>query len=377
MSEVGGYLLARGLIGPEAVLDGHLTIVDLSSRNQNCAVSMDGGGLFLKQAVPGFNVPDGAGAAGGSSLAHEAAVYELIGSLPRVDSRYAIGRLMPQCHGYDEAHGLLVLELIGDARDLTSHHTRTGRYSKTLARWLGAALANLHETAFIPARQQSEHFRGRLPWVLGLDSPGLALWREASNAGLQLVQILQASAEMRHVLACMRENWVADAFVHHDIKWDNCLVQRSRGTRLHARLALVDWEFADLGDACWDAGSVLGNYLSYWLASVPVTGTEPPDRYLELARHPLVSMQPAMQSFWAAYEEARSWDVDTARSALIRSVRYAGARLLQSAYERTVRMTHLDGNSVCLVQLALNVMTRPHVAAHSLLGIDPTGGRGD
>jgi len=377
LSQVAHYLLARGLIEPESVLDGHLAITEVSSRNQNCAVHAVGWeGLFLKQAFPGANSSRDAVEAlrkAGPSLTHEAAVYALLGSLPPPGSDPAIETLLPRCHGYDPEHGLLVLELIDGARDLTSHHTRTGRFSTALARRLGAALGDLHERALVCARRQPEEFPGHLPWALWLDRPGTALWREASNAGLQLVQILQGTIEMRRVLDQLREDWRVDAFVHHDIKWDNCLVVSAAGPTRSTRMALVDWEFADLGDACWDAGSVLGNYLSHWLASVPVTGSEPPDRYLELARYPLTSMQPAVNAFWLAYVRARRWGPVAADEGLLRCVRYAGARLLQYTYERTARLARLDGNAVCLLQLALNVMTRPREAAHLLLGIAETG----
>lgn len=373
LSEVAGYLLVRGLIDVEAVVDGRLTIQDVSSRNQNCAVSArESEGFFIKQAVPTPQSSE-ASATGGPSLAHEAAVYELIGALPRGAAGEGIRALLPRCYAYDQERRLLLLGLLDGAQDLTSHHSRAGRFSTSLARRLGAGLGDLHQLAYQPALGHPEHFRGRVPWVLGLDCPGTALLQEASQAGLQLVQILQSSWEMRAVLAELRTQWRVDAFVHHDLKWDNCLVLRSGESRRCTRIALVDWEFADLGDACWDAGSVLGNYLSFWLASVPVTGTEPPDRYLELARYPLSSMQPAMNSFWAAYTRGRGWDASTAEQALLRCVRYAGARLVQSAYERTLRMSRLDGNSVCLLQLALNVMTRPREAAHHLLGIAADG----
>ena len=369
LSDVTRYLLARGLIDSHAVVEGHLTVVDTSSRNQNCAVSMDGrSGLFLKQATP-----DGGRSAGLSavetSLAHEAVVYELISASPAVAPAAGISTLLPRSYGYDPDYALLMLELLDGAEDLTAYHTRTGRFSRTLAARLGAALGDLHERVLVPARLRPDLFTGRIPWALGLDCPGTSLWREASNAGLQLVRILQANPEIRALLKQLRNGWSVDAFVHHDIKWDNCLVITSGESRRATRLALVDWEFADLGDSCWDAGSVFGNYLTFWLSSIPVTGSEPPDRYLDLAKHPLSRMQPAMRSYWAAYTRARRWEGATADAALIRCVQYAGIRLLQSAYERTQRMVHLDGNLLCLAQLAVNVAIRPLEASHHLLGI--------
>ena len=377
LSEVTRYLLGRGLVEAVEVVDGHLEIVDASSRNQNCAVRTDEGhGLFLKQDLPppAITTPVAAGS-GPAPLAHEAAVYALIRSLGRGGQPRGVAALLPDCVAYDPDHGLLVLELLDGAEDLSSYHARTGRFPVTLASRLGTALADLHERALAPALRRPAHFSGRLPWALALDRPGSSLWREASNAGLELIGILQSVPEMRAVLARLRAEWRVDAFLHHDIKWDNCLVLTAGASQRSTRLALVDWEFADLGDACWDVGAVFGNYLSFWLGSIPVTGNEPPDHYLDLARHPLERMQPAMGRFWAAYVRGRGWDSATAAPAAVRCARYAGVRLLQSTYERTQHKTHLDGNDVCLLQLALNVMTRPLEAIHHLLGIPADGVR--
>jgi len=54
---------------------------------------------------------------------------------------------------------------------------------------------------------------------------------------------------------------------------------------------------------------------------------------------------------------------------LIRSVRYAGARLVQTAYEQGQTSSLLTSNIVVLLQLALNILQRPADAAFALLGI--------
>jgi hypothetical protein len=103
--------------------------------------------------------------------------------------------------------------------------------------------------------------------------------------------------------------------------------------------------------------------------SIPLVGTEPPDRYLEIAAYPLARMHRAMGAFWAAYSAARGWDTATAAPALIRSARYAGARLLQTAYEQAQAGARVSATGVCLVQLAENVLLRPEEAVEQLFGI--------
>ena len=369
LPELTTYLLDRRHVHPEAVLDGDLTIVDASRRNHNVLVSAEPAvGLFIKQGRSDPVQPE-AGWTGNGSLAHEAAVYSLLGSLPRQRHSGGISAALPRCHGFDAERDLLILESLPDASDLSSYHFRTRRFPATVGIRLGTALADLHERAFHPARRNPADFPGRMPWALGIDRPGTAFYREMSNAGVELVRILQSSPQVRAALAALRTGWRQDAFVHHDVKWDNCLVLAAGTSRRRTRVALVDWEFADLGDACWDTGSMFGAYLGCWLASIPVTGSELPARYLDLADHPLARMRQAMRAFWTAYAGARRWDAATAEAALIRSARYAGARLLQTAYERAQGAARVSTTVVCLAQLAENVLVRPEEAVEHLLGL--------
>ncbi len=362
LSELTGYLLDRRHIPAEAVLDGGLVIVDTSSRHCNAMVRADPAvGLFVKQGRPDPVQPV-AGWTGSGTTAHEAAVYDLLGALPVP---------VPHFLGFDPEHGLLVLELLPDATNLISYHARTRRFPVTLGTRLGAALAALHDHATGPARDGG--FHGRPPWALMLDRPGTGFYRQMSQASLELVRIIQSSPPLRAELASLRDGWRDDAFVHDDVKLDNCLVVPAGRTGRHTRLVLVDWELAGLGDACWDTGSVFASYLHHWLISFPVTGSEEPDHYLGQARYPLERMHPAMRAFWTTYCDARGWDAATADDALIRSVRYAGARLLQTACERTKFLPRVSTVVIALTQLAENVLARPGEAAEQLLGVSPRG----
>jgi hypothetical protein len=114
---------------------------------------------------------------------------------------------------------------------------------------------------------------------------------------------------------------------------------------------------------------VFSNYLSFWLFSIPIMGEEPPDRFLELAPYPLERMQPAMRAYWQAYVRDMGLDAVTAKAWLLRAVKYGAARLVQTGFEHMHLSTQLTGNLVCLLQLSLNIMQRPHEAIAHLLGI--------
>ena len=167
----------------------------------------------------------------------------------------------------------------------------------------------------------------------------------------------------------LRQDWRGEALIHYDGKWDNWLVLAEPAPRRTTRLKMVDWEFAGLGDPCWDIGTVFMDYLSFWLLSIPITGEAPPERFMELSRYPLERMQPALRAFWQAYVQHVSLDATTSYHWLLRAVKYGAARLVQIGFEQMQTSMQLTGPIVCLLQLSLNILRRPHEAAVYLLGI--------
>jgi hypothetical protein len=355
-SEATAYLLRHSFVTSEAIVDGDLALVDVSRRNHNLQVTTNKGPCYL--------LKQGAGRDGKAGVAHEAAAYRLF------ESSSELQRYLPRCVYYDCDESLLVLELIPNSENLRTYHSRQGSFPTSFAATLGKALSAVHRYGTLALERDAlGRFSGRLPWALFLDQPGLAIFHDISSANLQLIRILQSSTAFRGQMNELRSAWRADAFIHHDMKWDNCLVFSESASGRKSRLKVIDWEFADRGDPCWDIGAVFGSYLNFWLTSIPITGEEPPDRFLELARYPLNQMQPAMRACWRAYIRGMRLDVATSQEWLRRVVRYGAIRLIQAGYEQMQAATHLTGNLVCLLQLSLNILQRPHEAIVHLLGI--------
>jgi aminoglycoside phosphotransferase (APT) family kinase protein len=281
--EVAAYLMQRRLVGRRSVVDGRLRVADASSRNRNIRVSgAPGESYLLKQ---------GLAADSAHTLANEAALYARLRDAPWT----------PALHAYDAARGLLVLEWIEGGADLLAR-----RISPTLARALGRALADLHAIA-----PDDEDLRRDAPWVLALHRPPLEALRYLSAASVELVRLLQRDAPLTAALDDLRETWCCEALVHRDVKRANCVANG-------ARVALVDWEMAGWGDPAWDVGSVLG---------------ERHDAAVERA-------------FWEAYARARRLRHSDKARLLRRARRFAGARIVQSAFEHTQEVSALGDDVV-------------------------------
>jgi aminoglycoside phosphotransferase (APT) family kinase protein len=191
-----------------------------------------------------------------------------------------------------------------------------------------------------------------------------------SGGAVSLVRMIQQSDDLCDTLDLLRGGWLRSAVIHSDLKWDNCVVLPGRGSAATA-VKLVDWEFARIGDPDWDVGSMLANYLSTWLLSIPTVGDDADmATVVPLAALPIERMQPAVGTFWAAYTATAKLAPAESASRLLRAVRYAGARLVQTAYEQSQPRASVTEHVVRLLQASVNVMRRPHEAAAQLLGID-------
>jgi len=343
-AEVAEYLLRQGLLAPEAVVGGELVVREVSSRNCNFAVeASDGPSYLLKQ---------GRSAAGAATVAREAAVYEQL-----ADKGGELPSHLPDLVGYDPDERILVLELLREAEDLRILHLRLEEFPASLGEKVGAALGTLHR------EMRAEYPEAPPPWVLSIHRPDARLFRDVSAANLELIKIVQNADGLPEGLDQMRAGWRVETLIHQDVKWDNCLATADD------RLRLIDWEVAVAGDPYWDLGSALSQYLTFWLFSIPVTGSEPPARFPALARHPLDTMKEALRASCEGYARARDDSPALAGDPLRRTVAYAGARLIQSAFEASQFDQRLNSATILHLQLGANLIERPGAAAEQLLGL--------
>lgn len=343
-AEVPGYLLRRGLLEPEAVVGGDLVVREVSSRNRNFAVeASDGPSYLLKQ---------GRSAEGAATVAREAAVYEQLVSRGEELGSHLAGFL-----GYDGEEEVLVLELLREAEDLRARHQRLEACPPGLGEAVGAALGTLHR------EMRATYPPARAPWVLSFHRPDTSVFRDVSAANLELIKIVQSDENLGGRLDELREDWRLETLIHQDVKWDNCMVTPED------RLYLIDWEVAVAGDPHWDLASALSQYLSFWLFSIPVTGSEPPARFPALAQYPLDAMKGALRACCEGYARAGEGTRALADESLHRTVAYLGARLIQSAFEASQFAQRLDSAAILHLQLGANLMERPGDGAEQLLGL--------
>jgi hypothetical protein len=354
------YLLERGFVDADAVVDGGLIIEELPRRNNNFKVAdRSGRGFFLKQ-VRRWD------AESIRTLQCEAQCY----ALPAKHADFAdLAGVMPKFHSYDQRRAVLVTELLKDAETVAEHHFRNESFPVDVAEQLGSAFGNCHRK--IKTKSYGELtaiFPRRSPWVLALHQMTPHMFPELSGANYQLLGIVKQFPEYGRELDRLRAQWRFETLVHGDIKWDNCLLSPNGGGK--RSLKIIDWELADWGDPCWDVAAIFNAYLSFWVQSLPAHGGQNAEILVAQTRYPVDNMQPAMRVFWRTYCDCLGVAAKKRRELLDRTVRYCGARMVQSAFESLQFAQQLNQGAILLLQASLNVLTKPAKAARDLLGIE-------
>lgn len=357
---VAPYLLERGLLSPESWVDGDLRIVEVRRRCRSFKVlAGELPGCFVKQ------IPD-TEADSRAALEREAACLWLAREDPGLA---CLAPLLPRFRDFDPTHHILVAELLHPSASLAALQFQQDASPALAALW-GEGLGILHRATAetFSSRPRSALFPGALPAFL------TAHRGEAPTTGREWTPT-------EHVLAAVRGNtgfpaalealcadWRPTCLIHGDLRWDNVLVLEGRGEE-EAALRLVDWELADYGDPAWDAGCVLESYLAAWILSLPAESGLGSEQLVERAGHPLERIQPAVHAFWHAYSEAAEIALQDRLPRLERALRFAAARMVQTAYESARQERHPLPRVLALLQVSLNVLASPGGAREELLGL--------
>lgn len=356
------YLLDRGLITPASVVDGDLMVIETSRRNRNFKI--------IRKHTPGYFVkqiqnwdPQAI-----STLQREATCYWLAQN----DADFApLAVLMPKYYLYDPTRNILIVDLLPDGEDLAGYHRRLGKFPVEVATLLGQVLGTYHRQVRTKLNEGSQNsvFPKMIPWILSVHQQSAYQFNALSAANSQLLSIIQKYPEFHQILDALRSRWQTNSLIHGDMKWDNCIVYKQNGQDGELRLKVVDWELSDFGDACWDVGAIFQAYLSFWIMSIQITGEMQPEQFAERAQYPLEEMQPAIQTFWKIYVSTREINDPIAGELLELSVKYGAARMIQTVYEYMQYSPQLSANALALLQVSLNILTKPREAVSDLLGM--------
>jgi hypothetical protein len=348
------YLLGRGLIDAESVVDGDLVIIEAGRRNRNFKVlRQNASGFFIKQ-VSNTQTWEPI-----VTLHREATFYELVRS--GQEFRELTG-LAPRLIDYNPANCSLVVDLVSEGENLTEYHARLGDFPEPVGANLGRRLAG-YQSAPLPHAGSGAGavFPRQIPWILGLASPQLAPIAQLGQAGTTMMTALQGYPALLWHLLALRSEWVFDSLLHGDMKWDNLVVSGGGGD---PAVRIVDWELVDIGDAGWDVGAIFAAYVAYCLMIPAGLG-----QMSQLGgRDGIVRARPALRQFWTAYAQARGLAGLAARAYLERCMRFAAARLVLTVFEWLYNAHQMTPGLHAMLHTSQTMFQYPGQSADDLLG---------
>jgi hypothetical protein len=321
------YLVDRQFGDLETAVSGGYSVRSLTRRNRNLHVTWGAREYLVKQAK---SWDSGAH----TSVQREAAFYR------QQETTKPLAPLVPRCYAYDPPNSVLVLEFLSGHTDL---YDAPDRFAPEVGRLCGEAMGVFHRE--MESGSLASAFPGSIPWSLSFHEVTEDL-AEPSTGQRELARVVKRYPEFARGLDRLRAEWRDDTLTHGDWKLENCLVSTDRN-----RLRVVDWEFVSWGDSIWDVSALLQSYWNLWVRW--------PSKF------PIEAIQPALRAFLNAYAHSREWEPGEFAA---RAIRFAGARMLQAAFETLDKAEAMTGEAARLMQGSLHVFTRPDWAAEQLIG---------
>ena len=131
-SNICHYLLGKGFVSSESIVDGDFAVIDVSGRNRNFKVVRKRSPSYFVKQIQHWD------AQAIAMLQCEAACCWLA----RNDADFAsLAPLVPEFHSYDLGRHILITGLIPESENLYEHFRRVGEFSADVSGKLGEVLA--------------------------------------------------------------------------------------------------------------------------------------------------------------------------------------------------------------------------------------------
>jgi len=359
-NNVAQFLAERRLLTFESVVDGDFLVVDQNSRNRNLKIiRRKSDGFFIKQ-IPQHT------AEFMQSMQREAACYRL-GNESRKLVEFP--SLTPRFYYFDPLQYILIIELLTDSESVWEYHKRIGALPVEVGRLLGEKLGTYHATARVNGQTDGfEMFGRQVPWILSIHETNPMYLNQVSRGNAQLIGIVQQYPEFQSALAELKAQWNFSTLIHGDIKWENMMLRKA-AEEPELELKVIDWEIADVGDECWDAGAVIQAYLTFWVFSLPLSSGMSLADAAASSPYSAEDLKRALAAYWTSYAESRGLSQTASRQKLLRSMRCAAARMIQTAYESIQSSPQISPYALCKLQISMNILKDPRNAVADLMGL--------
>ena len=364
---IAHYLLDKGYLTTDSVLDGTFTAHAMSSRNANYLINRNTNtnGLFVKQIRAWDQEKI-------ETLRTEATCYWLANNEPEYSQ---LQTFLPPYLTFDAQNYILITEAVRGAISLNDFYLKQKAFPLPLAARQAELLGSFHKNLAQSVQDAPSFrlFRKQRPAVFTWSASGFPSYDgQRSEAERQMVQLITQNEDYMNQLTAVREQWKASSLTHGDIKPANFLINENALTTGEYDLRLIDWETADIGDPCWDVAAIFQSYLFYWIFHEPMAKVQPGKSGQNTYGNygfSLETMQPSIRQFWQTYVDLMDWTANEAHTNLLKTIGYCALKLIHTCYESIQQAPTMTVHTARLLQLSLNMLRSPNEAIEAVLGI--------
>ncbi len=352
------YLLTAGLVSRAEVVKGAIKVRVLHHKNVCYHVTSPSASYLLKTAR----------LHGDTSGRVEAEMYAI---LRRSDTTF-VDRYLPTVVSFDSGASVLVIQYQQQAVNLHRYHDEadTALSLATMGGEIGLALTRLHAPDMLSGAGLDT--KDSCPWVLRLLEPPVAVLFSESTGTIEVIRLVQHSAELAALIGELRDAWTCDALIHHDMRLENILFDKSATSPGASVITIVDWELCAPGWSYWDVACIFASYVSYWaLAALASSFLKSPSAGFNSGtphrNRPITDFHPLLHALWQSYSGSAS-GFGTASDCIIVS-RLISARLIQIAMEHCQGSVQPTREAIQLLEIAKTFARRPAEGWVHVLGL--------
>jgi hypothetical protein len=282
---------------------------------------------------------------------------------------------------FNAEQGIIVFPYLHDYQDLSEFYEADRVFLPEISSKIGEAIALIHSHTFNRTKYKdflSQNRRSPLDkvpnFLRGLEKLTPEIFSYVTSEALEFFRLYQLYPSLEEAIVHLQKSYQPCCLAHYDLSLDNILMHREWEELLldapsdRQLVKIIDWELCRWGDPIYDIGKLISSYLKIWLKSLSVSADIEIELALQLAKVPLIKVQPSIkalsQSYLATFPE-----IEQIHPAFwINLIQFTGLDLLRSLATKISYQRPFDNIDICTLQVAKSLLCRPEESISTVMG---------
>ena len=350
IKNISAFLMEKGLLKAKSIVDGDFIVTQSQNRNAIFRIHLrDGQSLFVKQLVS-FDSQNS------YLLQKDATCLWLI----KNESVFKeLSQYVPAYYGYDPEKQVLIVEYIPDAKDIETVYQAERFLKPELLDQVAKILSAYHfKLEYKTLTNRSvQFFMRQLPWTFQMAANPKSYGNQTANmyGPNPIINYLLNNQAFLDVMKKCVEEYEYSTLVHGDIKWVNFIMKDATDV---STIKIIDWELADIGDPLWDVAGVIQSLFASKVIMLSAAAANPYQVMPQLTEAQMTQTFQEIKQLWEAYAKYQGFKEEQKLKGLKKVIRFAGMRLVQTAFEHNMNQQQMSPNATVILQLSYSLMSQ-------------------